>query len=219
MQDAYEPTDRSRVRRVHKDAHYDHATVHAILDAGRMAHVGYVVDGQPYVTATLYWRDGSRLYWHGSSASRMVRRLETGAAACVTVSLFDGYVLARSGFHCSVNYRTVMAFGTARALAGADEKLAALDAFLEHVYPGHLAAMRRPAAQEIKATTVVAMDIEDAAAKVRAGMRDDEPEDYAADCWAGVVPMRMVLGEPEPDAKLKSGIAMPGYLARLRPHG
>jgi len=132
----FQPTARTRIKRLHERGHYDRKTVYEILDAGLVCHVGYVIDGQPYVTATAYWRDGGRVYWHGSSASKMLKHMKDGVDVCFTVSLLDGLVLARSGFHSSINYRSVMAFGTAQLVADRDEKLAALTAFVEHLTPG-----------------------------------------------------------------------------------
>jgi len=166
---AYAPTARPKLKRNHKRGAYDRETVHAILDAVPHCHVGYVIDGQPYVTPTLQWREGDRIYWHGSSASRMLRTVETGVPVCVTVSPLDGFVMARSAFHHSVNYRSVMAYGTAHALKGPAEKERALKAMMEHLFPGRWDALRPVTAQELKATTVVAMEIEEAAAKVRTG--------------------------------------------------
>jgi nitroimidazol reductase NimA-like FMN-containing flavoprotein (pyridoxamine 5'-phosphate oxidase superfamily) len=139
---AFRRTPRSRVRRLPKRGHYDRATVHAVLDAGVICHVGYVIDGQPYVTPTAYWRHGDRLYWHGSAASRMLRHLAPGAPACVTVTHLDGFVLARSGFHHSINYRSAMAFGTARLVADEAEKEAALEAFMNRLWPGRWREVR-----------------------------------------------------------------------------
>ena len=168
---AFTPTTRTQVRRMPKRGHYDRETVHAILDAGAIAHVGYVVDGQPYVTPTAYWRKGERIYWHGSSASRMLRTIDAGPPVCVTVAHIDGFVLARSAFHHSVNYRSVMAFGTAHKLTDEAEIVEALRDFTERLYPGRWDALRPIQAQEIKATTVLAMDLTEAVAKVRTGMQ------------------------------------------------
>lgn len=214
--DAYTPTSRSKVKRLHERAKYDRASVHAILDAGILCHVGYVIEGQPYVTATAYWRDGDTLYWHGSSASRMLRAVKTGVPVCFTVSLLDGLVLARSGFHSSMNYRSVTAFGTAHALEDEKEKDKALEAFSEKLHPERWAELRPSTGQELKGTTVVAMEIEEAVAKARSGAPNDDEEDYALDVWAGVIPVRTVIGEPEPDPRLKPGIAAPAYLKRIR---
>ncbi len=216
MTNSFTPTTRSKLKRLHKRAAYDHATIHAVLDAGLVCHVGYVIDGQPYVTPTCYWREGETLYWHGSSASRMLRAVKRGIPACLTVTHFDGLVLARSGFHSSINYRCVMAFGTARAVEGRAAKTAALEAFVERLTPGRWAELRPMNVQELKATTVVSMDIEEASAKLRDGQPEDDEQDYALDVWAGVVPIRLVAGQPEPDPRLKAGTALPGYLKTYR---
>ena len=213
---AFRPTPRSRLRRLPERAHYDRGAIHAVLDAHFMCHVGYVIDGQPYVTPTSHWRDGDRLYWHGSSASRMLRHLRGGAPACVTVTHCDGLVLARSGFHSSINYRSVMAFGTARALEDAASKQAALKAFVERLTPGRWDELRPLTTQELKATTVIGMDIDEAVAKVRTGWPIDDEDDYDLDVWAGVVPLGVAAGEPEPDPRLKPGVPTPDYLKDWR---
>ena len=206
------PTKRSRLKRLHQRGHYDRATVYAILDAGLLCHVGYVIDGQPYVTPTAYWRVGDRLYWHGSSASRMLRRVSEGVPVSVTVALLDGLVLARSGFHSSINYRSVMAFGRAGLVTDADAKLAALEAFSERLTPGRWPALRAPTAQEVKATTVVSMRLDEVSAKVRTGPPADDEPDYALEVWAGVIPVRQVIGAPEDDPRLKPGVPQPAHL-------
>lgn len=218
MEQRYTRTERTRLRRLPKRAHYDRATVHAVLDAGLICHVGYVIDGQPYVTPTCYWRHGERLYWHGSSASRMLRRLKEGIPACLTVTYVDGLVLARSGFHHSINYRSVMAFGTARAVADED-KLGALEEFVEHLLPGRWAELRPPTAQEVKATTVLWMDLEEVSAKIRTGPPVDDEEDYGLPIWAGVVPLATTVGAPEPDPRLLRGLSAPQYLEHLASFG
>ena len=210
--DAYSPTDRARVKRLHERAHYDRETVHAILDAGMIAHIAYVIDSQPYVTPTAYWRDGDRLYWHGSSASRMLRAQTAGIPVCVTVTHLDGLVLARSGFHHSINYRSVMAFGKALKVEDVALKRRELDRFIDRLYPGRNATMRGIEDQELKATTLLAMEIEEASAKVRVGPPKDDEPDYALDCWAGVVPVTQVIGAPEADPLLKAGVAWPEHL-------
>lgn len=212
----YPPTGHTRVKRLHDRAHYDRATVHAILDAGLLCHVGYVIEGQPYVTPTAYWREGERVYWHGSSASRMLRHLKGRPRVCFTVALMDGLVLARSGFHSSANYRSVMAFGEAEAVEDPDHKLAALEAMMERLVPGRWPTLKPPTRQELKATTVVTLALEEVVAKVRSGPPKDEPEDYALDIWAGVVPTRITLDAPESDPALKPGIAIPDNLSRIR---
>lgn len=209
MNDAYTPSERSRVRRVHDRGSYDKAALHAVLDAGMLCHVGYVIDGQPYVTPTFQWREGDDVFFHGSSASRMLRTVKQGQPVCLTVSFLDGLVLARSGFHCSVNYRSAMLYGTARAVEDEARKELHLKRFIEGLMPGRWDDMRPPTAQEIKATTVCQMAIEEASVKVRTGPLKDDEEDYALDCWAGVIPIRQVVGAPEPDPRLAEGIAMP----------
>lgn len=208
----YRPTGRSRVKRLPKRGAYDHQTVHAVLDAGLLGHVGYVMDGQPFVTPTAYWREGTRLYWHGSSASRMLRHLEAGQPACLAASHLDGLVMARAGFHHSINYRSVMAFGTARLVADPSDKLAALEAFVARLYPGRWDAVRPPTAQELKATKLIAMEIDEASAKIRTGAPVDDEEDYALPIWAGVIPVHQVIGEVVDDPRLASGIAFPSHL-------
>jgi nitroimidazol reductase NimA-like FMN-containing flavoprotein (pyridoxamine 5'-phosphate oxidase superfamily) len=210
---SFTPTDRSRVKRLHERGKYDEESVFTILDAGFIAHIAYVIDGQPYVTPTAYWRTGRRLYWHGSSASRMLRKQSAGLPACVTVSHIDGLVLARSGFHHSLNYRSVMAFGTARIIEDPVEKAAELDRFIDRLYPGRRASLRPNDAQELKATTLIGMEIEEAAAKTRTGDPKDDDDDYALDCWAGVIPIHQVIGQPIADPKLREGISYPPELA------
>jgi len=210
--DDFQPTARTRVKRLHQRALYDRKSIYRILDAGVVCHVGYTIDDHPYVTTTSYWRDGDRIYWHGSSASRMLRTLKGGVPVCVNVSLIDGLVLARSGFHSSINYRNVMLFGNAKALDDEQEKLDALKAFSDRITPGRWEELRPPTTQEIKATTVLVMPIEEAVAKERAGPPSDDEEDYALDVWAGEVPLRQVADAPIPDPKLKAGIAEPSYL-------
>lgn len=210
--DRFEPTERTRVKRLHQRALYDRDSIYRILDAGFVCHVGYTFDGHPYVTATSYWRDGNRVYWHGSSASRMLRELKKDVPVCLNVSLIDGLVLARSGFHHSINYRTVMLFGRATALSDYEEKVEALRRFTERTIPGRWDELRPPTVQEIKATTVLSMPIEEAVAKERSGPPGDDEEDYALDVWAGEVPLRLTAGTPVDDPRLKPGIAVPDYL-------
>lgn len=210
-----EPTERSRVRRLHERGRHDRATIEAVLDAGLVAHVGYVVDGQPYVTPTAYWRHGRRIYWHGSSASRAIRTQRRGVPVCLTVTHLDGLVLARSGFHHSMNYRSVMLFGEARPVEDEAAKAAALDAFIERILPGRVAVLRPPTAQELKATSVLAMAIEEGSAKIRSGPPKDDEEDYALPIWAGVVPVRQALGAALDDPRLGPGLAVPEHVRRL----
>jgi len=209
------PTTRSRVKRLHERGAYDFDSIASILDAGLLCHVGYVIDGQPYVTPTAYWREGDHVYWHGSSASRMLRVLEKGVDVCFTASHLDGLVLARSGFNHSINYRSVMLFGRARKIEDEGAKLRALESFLEHMFPGRWQQLRPATTQEIKATTVLGMAIEEGSAKVRTGWPHDDEDDYSWPVWAGVVPIQAVVRPPLPDERLVGAREPPGYLADL----
>jgi nitroimidazol reductase NimA-like FMN-containing flavoprotein (pyridoxamine 5'-phosphate oxidase superfamily) len=202
LADNFAPTPRSRVRRHPERARYDRATVYAILDAALLAHIGYVIDGKPYVTPTLFWRDGDRLFWHGSSASRMLRTQRTGIPVSLTVSHLDGLVAARSAFRHSLNYRSVMVFGTAAAVAGDAEKEAGLNAFIERLYPGRTGLMRPILPQELQATQLIGMTIEEASAKIRDDGPFDLEPDCDADCWAGTIPIVQSIGAPVPDARV-----------------
>jgi nitroimidazol reductase NimA-like FMN-containing flavoprotein (pyridoxamine 5'-phosphate oxidase superfamily) len=202
------PSDRTRVKRLPKRGHYDRATVDAILDDAIVGHVAWVHEGQPYATPTAVWRQGDRLYWHGSSASRMLRTTD-GQPVCVTVTLLDGLVLARSGFNHSVNFRCVMALGTAHLVTDPEEASQALDAFIEHVYPGRAAELRPMTPKEKKATTVLWMDLTEASAKIRDDVNHDDPGDETWPTWAGVIPVRQVRGAPEPDPFVAAGLAAP----------
>ena len=206
----------NRVKRVHERGCYDHETVHRLLDAAMLAHVAYVIDGRPFCTPTLFWREENRLYWHGSSASRMLRNLAKGEPACVTVTHLDSLVLARSPFHHSADYRSVMAFGAARLVDDPDEKVRALTMMVDRFFPGRTATLRPSTAQEVKATTVIAMDIERASAKIRASGIVDDEEDYELPIYAERVPVQTVLGVPEPCPRLMSGVSRPETLALYR---
>src|SRR6202050_3492771 len=192
------PSPRARVRRHPERGHYDRETVFAILDAALMCHVGYVIDGKPYVTPTLFWREGERLYWHGSSASRMLRTQAPGIPVGLTGAPVDALILARCAFRHSLNYRAVMVFGHAAIVDDLAEKEAGLNAFIERIYPGRTGIMRGISAQELKATSLMGMTIENASAKIRSGGPLDLEQDYAADCWAGTVPVAQVMGAPVP---------------------
>ncbi|UVK46294.1 pyridoxamine 5'-phosphate oxidase family protein [Mesorhizobium sp. AR07] len=210
---SFPTTSRNRVKRLHERGSYDHAAVFAVLDAGLLCYVAYTFDGQPYCTPTIHWREDDMLYWHGSSASRMLRQLRGGTPACLTVSHLDGLVLARSGFNHSANYRSAMCFGTARIVDEPEEKLKALAGVVDRFYPGRSATLRPISTQEAKATTVIGMRIEEASAKVRAkGVGDDE-EDYGHPVWAGVIPVRTVVGAAEPCPRLLPGIERPSNLS------
>ena len=208
------PTDRTRLRRVHQRGHYDRATIDAILDAGLICHVGYAIDGLPYVTPTVYWREGDRVYWHGSSASRMLRKSE-GANVCLTVTHLDGLVLARSAFHHSANYRSVMLFGRAEKVTERQSKIDRLKTFVDLLYPGRWEQLREMTEQELKATTILSIPIEEASAKVRTGPPVDDEEDYALPVWAGVVPIRPSHGTPEPCPRLAEGTTLPDHVRVL----
>ncbi len=207
-------TERSRLRRLTKRGAHDLATIHAILDAGFLAHVGFVVDGQPFVIPTLYGREGETLYLHGSAASRMLRHLAGGVPACATVTLVDGLVLARSAFHHSVNYRSVVAFGSARPIQEAEDKTRALRIISEHLLAGRWEDVRPPTAKELEATSVLAFRIEEASAKVRQGPPLDDEADYALPVWAGVLPLALRAGAPLPDPRMAEAPRTPAYLDR-----
>jgi len=206
----------NRVKRRHDRGFYDHKTVHALLDAAALCHVSYVIDGQPYCTPTLFWREESRLYWHGSSASRMLRNLSEGEPACLTVTHFDSLVLARCGFNHSADYRSVMAFGRARLLEDQAEKEHALVMMVDRFFPNRTAQLRQSTGQEIKATAVIYMDIAKASAKIRAKGVADDDEDYELPIYAERIPLRTVVGAPEPCPRLLDGVERPATLAGYR---
>jgi hypothetical protein len=205
------PSARTRLVREADRAVYDRAAAYRILDEGFICHVGFVVDGQPFVIPTGYGRVGDNLYIHGSAASRMLRRVDEGVAVCVTVTLLDGLVLARSIFNHSMNYRSVVILGTARAVIDPTEKLEALRLLSEHILPGRWVESRLPNEKELKATLVMRLPIEEFSAKVRQGPPVDDEEDYAFSTWAGVVPLTMVAGEPIDDARVMPGLKAPEY--------
>lgn len=214
--DSYLIDDVNRVKRKHERGHYDHATVHALLDTAVLCHVSYAIDGQPYCTPTLFWREESRLYWHGSSASRMLRNLSEGEPACLTVTHLDSLVLARCGFNHSADYRSVMAFGRARLIEDEAEKARALVMMVDRLFPGRTAQLRQSTRQEIKATAVVYMDIERASAKIRAKGVVDDDEDYLLPIYAERLPVRTIIGAPESCPRLLDGVARPANLAGYR---
>lgn len=208
------PSERVRVHRKPDRGRYEREVIDAILDAGLVAHVGYVVDGQPYVIPTLYWRDGDRVYWHGSAASRMIRTIESGAPVCLTVSHLDSIILARSGFNSSADYRSVVIVGVAEPVTG-DAKARALDRFLDSLAPGRSADLRPMTEKELKQTAVVALSLDEASAKVRDAGLGDDPADVAWPVWAGTLPVRLTIGEPVPAANLAPGIALPENVRSL----
>ncbi len=205
-------TERTTVRRLPKRGIYDAPAIHAILDEGLICHVGFIADGAPVVIPTIHWRDGDMLYFHGSAASRMLRSLKNGIEACVTVTLLDGLVLARSAFHHSMNYRSAVVFGTAHEVTDRDEKLRALDILVEHVVRGRSAEIRPPNEKELRQTLVLAMKIEEGSAKVRTGGPIDDEEDYALPVWAGVLPLTLTPGTAIPDTGVTSPV--PAYVQK-----
>ena len=209
---SYPVTPRNRVKRLHERGRYDHATVHSLLDASMLCHVSYVIDGQPYCTPTFFWREGSRLYWHGSSASRMLENQSDGQKVCLTVAHLDSLVLARCGFNHSADYRAVMAFGTAYIVTDPEEKARALVAMVDRFFPDRTASLRQSTKQEIKASAVIAMEIEQASAKVRTKGVADDDEDYALPIYAERIPVRTVIGAPEPCPRLLDGVKRPQSL-------
>ncbi len=212
-------TSRTKLKRIPKRGNYNRDTINAILDEAFICHVGFVVDGQPYVIPTGFARVGDDLYIHGSAASRMMRNLAEGIDVCVTVTLIDGLVLARSAFHHSMNYRSVVILGKAEMVTDAGEKNKALEAFTEHVIPGRWAEVRWPTELELKATTVLRLPITEASAKIRTGDPIDDDEDYSMDVWAGVLPLNLQPGEPVADTKLRPGITPPDHVTKYRRNG
>ena len=209
----FTPTDRTQVKRLPKRGKYDAETVYKILDEAFVCHVGFVVDGQPFVIPTNFGRIGDTLYLHGSAASRMLRTLSQGIPVCVTVTLVDGLVLARSAFHHSVNYRSVVILGTAKLVEDPTEKMEALRLFTEHIMKGRWDEIRWPNEQEMKGTTVLALPLEEVSAKVRVGGPVDDEEDYSLPVWAGVLPLKQIPGAPVPDERLKTGTPVPRYIS------
>lgn len=207
MSETYAPTVRTRLKRMPERGRFDRELVHGILDAGCICHVGFVVDGQPFVIPTGYARAGEQIYFHGSAASRMLRTLSDGVDVCLTVTLLDGFVLARSAFHHSLNYRSVVVLGRARLVTDPEEKVDALWRFTNHLVKDRWEEVRPPNEQELKGTSVLALRLEEVSAKVRSGPPKDDEEDYAIPVWAGVVPVAPAPGEPVPDDRLRPGVA------------
>jgi hypothetical protein len=207
-------SERVRVRRLPARGRYDRDTVAAILDEALICHVGIVEDGQPYVIPTIHSRIGDRLVLHGSTGSRTLRGLMEGGPVCVTATVLDGLVMARSGFHHSMNYRSVMVLGTARPVTDEDRRMEALRAVVEHVVPGRWDEIRPPSAKELSATLLVEVDLDEASAKVRTGPPIDGEEDMDLKVWAGVLPLRMMPLEPVPDPALRVSVDVPPSVAR-----
>jgi nitroimidazol reductase NimA-like FMN-containing flavoprotein (pyridoxamine 5'-phosphate oxidase superfamily) len=216
MSHPYTPTPRTRLVREAERAVYDREAAYRILDEGFLCHVGFVVDGQPFVIPTSYGRKDDSLYIHGSAASRMLRQMKESVPVCITVTLLDGLVLARSIFNHSMNYRSVVILGKATLVDQPEEKLEALRLLSEHIIPGRWNDVRQPSEKELKATSVLRLPIEEFSAKVRSGPAIDDEEDYSFPTWAGVVPLEMKTGEPIPDARLLAGQNTPEYAINYR---
>lgn len=213
------PSSRARIRRAPQRASYDKAVIDGILDEAIVCHLGFVDDGQAFVIPTLHARVEDLVFVHGASASRALRRLSESLSVCLTVTLVDGLVLARSAFHHSINYRSVVLLGQARTVTEPSEKLRALEAFTDQLLPGRWSEVRPPNAKELKATTVVALPLDEVSAKVRTGPPNDEDADYALDAWAGEIPLQLSALEPKDDPRLRAGIARPtqiGYWGSRR---
>ncbi|CAN5511307.1 pyridoxamine 5'-phosphate oxidase family protein [soil metagenome] len=209
-------THKTTVKRIPKRGVYDRKTIDAILDEALICHVGFAVDGQPYVIPTGFARVGEDLFIHGSSASRMLRSIAEGIDVCVTVTLVDGLVLARSAFHHSMNYRSVVILGKAEVVTEPDEKYAALEAFTNHIIPGRWPEIRWPSELELKATTVLRLPITEASAKIRTGDPVDDDEDYSMNVWAGVLPLILTTGVPVIDTKLRDEIEIPEHVSSYK---
>ena len=209
-------TERTKLRRLPARGSHELETIHQILDAAFLAHIGFCVDGQPFVIPTNFGREGETLYVHGSAASRMLKELSTGVPACVTVTHVDGLVLARSAFHHSMNYRSVVAFGTARKIEDPEQKMHALRVISDHLINGRWDEVREPNEKEMKQTSVLEFTIEEASAKVRTGGPIDDEEDYALPVWAGVLPLSLTPATPLADDRLPREINVPGYVTTYR---
>ena len=215
MSDELPVTERTRLRRAHQRGTFDRKTIYAILDAQPLCHVACVVDGYPYVVPTLQWREGDTVYWHGSAASRAIRA-QAGAEVCLNVTLLDGLVLARSGFHHSANFRSVTLFGRAFMVDDPEEKRLKLARFIDSLYPGRAAILRPDTPQELKATAVLGLKIREGSAKVKDAGPSDPEEDCALPIWAGVIPLRIASGEPVPDPRNPEGVALPQHVRDFR---
>jgi nitroimidazol reductase NimA-like FMN-containing flavoprotein (pyridoxamine 5'-phosphate oxidase superfamily) len=207
---------RTTVKRLAKRGEYGRETINGIIDEALICHVGFVVDGSPFVIPTIHTRIGETLYFHGSAASRMLRSLRGGIDACVTITLLDGLVMARSAFHHSMNYRSVVVMGKGREVVDREEKLRVLDALVEHVCAGRVRDARPPNETELRQTLVIAMPLTEASAKIRSGPAADEEEDYALPIWAGVIPLAVTPSSPIDDDRLAAGVTVPEYAARYQ---
>jgi nitroimidazol reductase NimA-like FMN-containing flavoprotein (pyridoxamine 5'-phosphate oxidase superfamily) len=216
--EAFGVTPVNKVKRMHERGRYDRKTVYEILDAAVVCHIAYVIDGRPYCTPTAFWREGDHLYWHGSSASRMIRTQAQGTPVCLTVTHLDALVMARSGFHHSVNYRAVMAFGTAHIVDDVEQKLKLMDRFIDRIYPERSRLIRQPNKQELKATTMMGMEIEHASAKIRDKHVADDEEDYAGvPAWSALYPVRQVIGTASECERQLPGLTRPDGMAHFEP--
>lgn len=215
MTDTLKKTSATRLRRNPKRGSYDRDEVYGILDKGFMAHIGYVFEGRPFVTPTFYWRDGDYVYWHGSSKSRMLMAGACGGEVCLNVSFFDGFVMARSGFHHSANYRSVSIYGVPENIVARADKVHALDDMMNVLFPGRLDELRPYYEKELKATKVLRLLIDEAVAKCRSGAPVDDDEDYdSVSCWAGILPSHQAFGDPIDDGRLKDGVGIPSYFKK-----
>jgi uncharacterized protein len=210
--DTFPKTTRNKVKRLPERGHYDAATIYPIVDAALICHVGFAIDGQPFVIPTLHARQGDTILLHGAKGSRMLRHIQSGGEVCITVTLIDGIVLARSVFHHSINYRSAVLFGTGAVIDDEQARVQALAIFTERLIPGRWQDARQPNAIELKQTTIVAVPIASASAKLRSGPPGDEAEDYDLPVWAGVLPLRQIAGTPLADPQLKSGVEIPDYI-------
>jgi nitroimidazol reductase NimA-like FMN-containing flavoprotein (pyridoxamine 5'-phosphate oxidase superfamily) len=216
VSEPFTPSERIRVVREPQRGVYDQETIYRILDEGLVCHVGFSAEGQPFVIPTLYARIGDAIYFHGSAASRMLRGVSEGRSVCVTVTLVDGIVLARSVFNHSMNYRSVVALGKATLVDREEEKLEALRAFTEKILSHRWADARQPNEKELKATSILRLPLTEASAKVRIGPPEDDAPDYALRVWAGVIPLRTVAGAPIRDERCDLGIPLPAYAANYK---
>ncbi len=216
--DSFAKTPVNRVKRTPDRGRYDRKTIYEILDAALVCHIAYVIDGRPYCTPTSFWREGDHVYWHGSSASRMLRTQAQNIEVCLTVTHLDALVMARSGFHHSVNYRAAMLFGRAHLIEDPSEKLRLMDNFIDRVYPGRSKLIRQPNPQEFKATTMMGMEIETASGKIRDKHVADEEEDYeAVPAWSALYPITQILGAPSECSRQLPGLARPDEMADFEP--
>ncbi len=210
------PSERTRLKRYHWLGDYEKSTINAIIDAALVCQVGYVIDGAPYVTPTNHWRIDDYVYWHGSSASRMLKAQSKGIPVCFTVTHLDGIVFARAAFNHNVNFRSVMAFGNAEFVENDDDKKRVLEVFTNRIAQGLWQHARQPTEQEWKATRIIRMRLDEASAKLRSGPPIDDEDDYKLDCWAGIIPLQVVALPPESDPKLREGIEVPQFIRDFR---